>query len=87
MDGTRSKRPRYLTEKGANIPNISRSSKYSTETKSSKEKEIEDNIKVAELMAEAELLEENQILETEARKLKNKEELAKAKARHMIYLP
>ena len=59
----------------------SKSSKDSRETKSSKEKEIKDKIKVAELMAEAELLEEKQILETEARKLKIKEELAKAKAR------
>ena len=40
------------------------------ETKSSKEKEIEDKIKVAELMGEAELLEEEQISETEARKSK-----------------
>ena len=56
----------------------SKSSKDSRETKSSKEKEIKDKIKVAELMAEAELLEEKQILETEARKLKIKEELAKA---------
>ena len=52
---------------------------------SEKEKEIEDKIKVAELMAEAELLEEKQILETEARKLKIKEELAKAKARLSAY--
>ena len=36
-------------------------------------------------MAEAELLEEKQILETEARKLKIKEELAKAKARLSAY--
>ena len=63
----------------------SKSSKSSRETKSSKEKEIEDKIKVAELMAEAELLEEKQILETEARKLKIKEELAKAKARLSAY--
>ena len=53
-------------------------SKSSRETKSSKEKEIEDKITVAKLMAEAELLEEKQILETEARKLKTKEELGKA---------
>ena len=36
-------------------------------------------------MAEAELLEEKQILETEARKLKTKEELAKTKARLSAY--
>ena len=36
-------------------------------------------------MAESELLEEKQILETEARKLKIKEELAKAKARLSAY--
>ena len=36
-------------------------------------------------MAEAELLEEKQILETEARKLKIKEELAKTKARLSAY--
>ena len=60
-------------------------SKSSGETKSSKEKEIEDKMKEAELMAEAELLEEKQILETEARKLKIKEELAKAKARLSAY--
>ena len=36
-------------------------------------------------MAEVELLEEKQILETEARKLKIKEELAKAKARFSVY--
>ena len=36
-------------------------------------------------MAETELLEEKQILETEARKLKIKEELAKAKARLSAY--
>ena len=60
-------------------------SKSSRETKSSKEKEIEDKIKTAELMAETELLEEKQILETEARKLKIKEELAKAKGRLSAY--
>ena len=60
-------------------------SKSSRETKSSKEKEVEDKIKVAELMAKAELLEEKQILETEARKLKIKEELVKAKARLSVY--
>ena len=58
----------------------SKSSKSSREAKSSKKKEIEDKIKVAKLMAEAELLEKH-ILETEARKLKIKEELAKTKAR------
>ena len=36
-------------------------------------------------MAKAELLEEKQILETEARKLKIKEELVKAKARLSVY--
>ena len=36
-------------------------------------------------MAEAELLEEKQILETEARKLKIKEELTKTKARLLAY--
>ena len=36
-------------------------------------------------MAAAELLEEKQILETEARKLKTKEELAKTKARLSAY--
>ena len=59
----------------------SKSSKSSRKTKSSKEKEIKDKIKVSEPIAEAQLLEEKQILETEARKLKIKEELAKAKAR------
>ena len=54
-------------------------------TKSSKEKETECKIKVAELMAEAELLEEKQIIEIEARKLQIKEEQAKAKARLSAY--
>ena len=43
-----------------------------------------DKMKVAELIAEVELLEEKQILETEARKLQIKEELAKAKARFSV---
>ena len=49
--------------------------------KSSKEKELEDKIRVAELAAEAELLEQKQIIECEAQKLKIREELANARAR------
>ena len=72
-------------------PKIAKGSKTSKESrsspgyKSSKEKELEDKIRVAELIAEAELLEQKQIIECEAQKLKIREELAKARARVSVY--
>ena len=65
----------------------SQSSRASRETRSSKtrDKEIEEKMKVAELIAEAELLQQKQMIQNEAEKLKIKERLAKAKARIQAY--
>ena len=66
----------------------SRSSNPSKETilsKSLKGREIEDKVKVAELMAEAELLQQKQMIQNEAEKLKIKERLVKVKARVQAY--
>ena len=50
-----------------------------------KDREIEEKMKVAELIAEAELLQQKQMIQNEAEKLKTKERLAKAKARIQAY--
>ena len=60
----------------------------SRETRSSKlsrDREIEEKMKVAEVIAEAELLKQQQMIQNEAEKLKIKERLAKAKARIQAY--
>ena len=49
----------------------------SREINSIKNREIEEKVKVAELIAEAELLQEKQIIQNEAEKLKIKERLVK----------
>ena len=54
-----------------------RSSGISREINSIKNREIEEKVKVAELIAEAELLQEKQIIQNEAEKLKIKERLVK----------
>ena len=43
----------------------------------SKEKEIEERVKLAELMAEASLLQEKQVIQNEAAVMEMKERLAK----------
>ena len=66
----------------------SRSSRVSRETRSSKSsgyREIEEKMKLAELIAKAELLQQKQMIQNEAEKLKIKERLAKAKARIQAY--
>ena len=62
----------------------SKSSK-SRSSKSSHEREVEDKVKMAELMAEAEFLEQRQLLQNQAETLKVQQELAKAKARVAAY--
>ena len=70
------------TSKGSKTSKESRSSRG---PKSSKEKELEDKIRVAELAAEAELLKQKHTTECEAQKLKIREELAKARATASAY--
>ena len=50
-----------------------------------RDREIEEKMKVAELIAEAELLQQKQMIHNEAEKLKIKERLVKAKARIQAY--
>ena len=63
----------------------SRASREAKSLKSSTDREIEEKMKVAELIAEAELLQQKQMIQNEAEKLKIKERLAKAKARIQAY--
>ena len=51
----------------------------------SKEKEIEERVKLAELMAEASLLQEKQVIQNEAAVIEMKQNLAKAQARARAY--
>ena len=51
----------------------------------SKEKEIEERVKLAELMAEASLLQEKQVIQNEAAVMEMKEKLGKAQARARAY--
>ena len=87
----------FLQEEGALLAMNSKKSKDSHESRSSRasreakslksstDREIEEKMKVAELIAEAELLQQKQMIQNEAEKLKIKERLAKAKARIQAY--
>ena len=63
----------------------SRASRETRPSKSLRDREIEEKMKVGELIAEAELLQQKQMIQNEAEKLKIKKRLAKAKARIQAY--
>ena len=68
----------YLT-KGSMNSKKSKDSHESGISRTSRDREIKEKMKVAELIADAELLQQKQIIQNEAEKLKIEERLAKAK--------
>ena len=77
-----------ISDKGSGNSGVSKSSQRSRslkDTKSSKEKEIEKWVKLAELMAGASLLHEKQVIQNEGAVMEMKERLAKAQARTRAY--
>ena len=83
-----SRSSKSISDKGSGNPRISKSShrlRSSKDTGSSKEKEIGEWGKLAELMAEALLLQEKQMIQNEAAVMEMKERLAKAQARARAY--
>ena len=63
----------------------SSASKGFRSSKSSKEKDVEDRVKIAELLAQAQYVEQRQQIENQAEMLKIKQEIAEAKARVEAY--
>ena len=77
-----------MSSKKSKDSHKSRSSRASRETRSSKSlryREIEEKMKVAELIVESELLQQKQMIWNEAEKLKIKERLSKVKVRIQAY--
>ena len=62
-----------------------KSSNSSGSSRCSKERAMEEKVKLAQLMAEAEFMQQRQMAENQAEQLRVQEKLAKAKARSEIY--